>query len=90
MTTEVSKGGSEGSANVEISIRLNGDNIMMPRGSTLRDLLDRLGKDPRTVAIEHGGSIVPRSRYDETVLEDGDVLEIVHFVQGGASSKDGS
>ena len=35
------------------------------------------------LAVERNGNIVPRARYGETVLEDGDVLEIVRFVGGG-------
>lgn len=35
------------------------------------------------IAVERNGSIVKRSDYDKTVLQDGDTVEIVQFVGGG-------
>jgi len=49
----------------------------------VQDLLDDLGRHPRTVAIEYNGTILPRDRYPATVLSEDDRLEIVGFVQGG-------
>ena len=72
----------------EIIIRLNGDELPVAVGASLADLLVRLGKEPTAVAIEYNGVIVPRNRYGEIRLATGDVLEIVHFVQGGASDRD--
>jgi thiamine biosynthesis protein ThiS len=33
--------------------------------------------------VERNGEIVPRDRYEECELRDGDVIEVVHFVGGG-------
>ena len=66
-----------------IEIRLNGKTKSVPAGSTLAALLSVLGKDPRTVAIERNGDIVRRAKFDGTSLGEGDVVEIVQFVQGG-------
>ena len=66
-----------------IQIQLNGESSDVPAGETVTGLLARLGRDPRTVAIEHNGTILKRDRYAETALESGDRLEIVAFVQGG-------
>ena len=38
---------------------------------------------PKRVAVELNENIVPRVKYSETFLEDGDTLEIVRFVGGG-------
>jgi sulfur carrier protein len=46
-------------------------------------LLDQLGVDPRTVAVEYNRVVVKRARYAETVIEDGAEVEIVAFVGGG-------
>jgi len=46
-------------------------------------LLDELGMRPDRVAIELNREIVPRDRWPETPLKDGDTLEIVQFVGGG-------
>ena len=34
-------------------------------------------------AVELNGEILPKSKYDETMLKDGDVVEVVNFVGGG-------
>jgi len=52
-------------------------------GETVAGLVRALGFEPRTVAIERNGAIVPRDRFTSVVLEPGDRLEIVRFVQGG-------
>ena len=66
-----------------IPIELNGEAADVAPGETVAGLLARLGRDPRTVAVEHNGAILKRERYGATVLEAGDRLEIVAFVQGG-------
>ncbi len=62
---------------------LNGEPRSAVTGETLLDLLAALGRDPRTVAIEKNGLIVPRTEYGASPLAEGDRIEIVHFVQGG-------
>ena len=66
-----------------VRVVFNGEGAEVGSGWTLRDLLDDRGLDPRAVAVERNGEIVPRGRYDEIVLEAGDQLEVVRFVQGG-------
>lgn len=66
-----------------LGLHLNGEPYEIAEGSTLLDLVARLGRDPRTVAVERNGDLVPRARYGETVLAADDRLEVVHFVQGG-------
>ncbi len=64
-------------------IELNGKTAEVTPGETVAGLLERLERDPRVVAVEHNGAILPRDRYSAQVLEPGDRLEIVQFVQGG-------
>jgi thiamine biosynthesis protein ThiS len=66
-----------------LDLVVNGEPHRLPEGATLLDLLAGLGRDPRTVAVERNGAIVPRAAYAETRLSAGDRLEVVHFVQGG-------
>lgn len=66
-----------------LRLQLNGEPREIPAGSTLLDLVAGLGRDPRTVAVERNGGIVRRADYGATRLEEGDRLEVVHFVQGG-------
>jgi len=51
--------------------------------ANVADLVREMGLEGRRIAIERNGEIVPKSRYPETQLEDGDRLEIVGAVGGG-------
>lgn len=46
-------------------------------------LLEALGLDAARVAVELNREILPRGRFAETLLKEGDALEIVQFVGGG-------
>jgi sulfur carrier protein len=46
-------------------------------------LLEMLEIDPRRVAVELNLEILPKPDYETTTLQDGDRVEIVHFVGGG-------
>jgi sulfur carrier protein len=50
---------------------------------SLLQFLESLGIDPRRVAVELNTDIVSKSAYETTILQDGDRMEIVHFVGGG-------
>jgi len=54
-----------------------------PATFTLAALIESLAMKPDRVAVELNRNIVPRDRWPETPLKDGDRLEIVHFVGGG-------
>jgi sulfur carrier protein len=69
----------------EVSLLLNGEPHVVPAGATLLDLVQSLGRDPRAVAVERNGDLVPRALFGGTLLAAGDRLEVVHFVQGGMS-----
>jgi thiamine biosynthesis protein ThiS len=66
-----------------LDVVLNGEPHQVPAGATVADLVAGLGRDPRTVAVERNGDLVPRACFSETRLGPGDRLEVVHFVQGG-------
>jgi len=54
-----------------------------PAPFTLATLVGVLGMKADRVAVELNRDIVPRDRWGETSLKDGDRLEVVHFVGGG-------
>lgn len=62
---------------------INGETHDVSGAVTLAALVGELGLDSRKVAVERNLEIVPRSLYADTSLQDGDHLEIVHFVGGG-------
>ena len=65
---------------------VNGQSREFPQltpGAQVRDLITELGLKGDRLAIEQNGNIVTRSEWATTALNDGDRLEIVHFVGGG-------
>jgi sulfur carrier protein len=66
-----------------LTLTVNGEPQVLPPGSGVLDLLAALGLDPRAVAVERNGDLLPRARFGELELQPGDRLEIVRFVQGG-------
>ena len=66
-----------------VSITLNGEHRRVRAGLSLAALASDLGLNPEKVAVERNLSVVPRSTLGHVMVEDGDELEIVHFVGGG-------
>lgn len=63
-------------------VKINGADAAAA-GKSLLDYLTASNYDPRRVAVERNGDIVPKARYCETILADGDTVEVVSFVGGG-------
>jgi thiamine biosynthesis protein ThiS len=66
-----------------MNLTVNGETRAMEGAPSVAVLVAALGLDGRKVAVERNLEIVPRSAYDATQLEDGDRIEIVHFIGGG-------
>ena len=64
-------------------LTVNGEVHELPDNSTVRQLLEGLQITATRVAVEVNLEIVPRATYAERTLQDGDKIEIVHFVGGG-------
>ncbi|MEX0935871.1 MAG: sulfur carrier protein ThiS [Gemmatimonadota bacterium] len=67
----------------EIELEVNGRRRHVREGSSVRELLEMLELSPATIVVEYNRDILDRERYSETVLKEGDRLELVHFVGGG-------
>ena len=70
-----------------MKLHINGDERVfadIPNPPTLAALVEILSMKSDRVAVELNRDIVPRDLWAETVLNDGDRLEIVHFVGGGS------
>ena len=76
MTTPIHSDGT-------ISITVNGEHRRVRAGLSIAALANELGLVPEKVAVERNLEVVPRSTLEQVCLEDGDDLEIVHFVGGG-------
>jgi thiamine biosynthesis protein ThiS len=68
-----------------MKLQINGEERTFDSAvSTLAALVETLGMKADRVAVELNRDIVPRDRWAETALKDGDQLEMVHFVGGGS------
>lgn len=67
-----------------MKIQLNGQQREFGAPISLSQLIEQLGMKEDRVAAELNRSIVPRQQWPDTSLSEGDHLEIVHFVGGGA------
>ena len=63
-------------------VRINGEELDIA-GKNLAEYLATTSYDPKRIAVERNGEIVPKAQYGETILTDGDSVEIVSFVGGG-------
>ena len=66
-----------------ISVTVNGTPRQFPDPLTFTQLLDELALAGRRLAVERNGEIVPRSRFGDAHLADGDRIEVVMAVGGG-------
>ncbi|WP_294293274.1 sulfur carrier protein ThiS [uncultured Sphingomonas sp.] len=71
-----------------VSITLNGEHKRVAAGLTIAQLAESLGLVPAKLAVERNLEVVPRSTLADVMVEDGDELEIVHFVGGGDHAGD--
>ncbi len=67
----------------DLTIHVNGERRSVDTALSLRDLLETLELDPRTVVVELNREIVRRPALQDTTLKEGDRVELVHFVGGG-------
>lgn len=76
--------GMEGSAGAhpDVTIRLDGEARRVPAGTTLAELVDRLGHAPQAVSTAVNGDFVPRSARSQ-VLAEGDAVLLFQPIVGG-------
>lgn len=66
-----------------IQVVINGEEREFAEGITIFEFLKELEIKPQAIAVELNLEIVPKSKYEETPLRDGDRVEIVRMVGGG-------
>jgi sulfur carrier protein len=67
----------------QMTLIINGDQRRVPAPGSAQDLLVHLGLDAREVVVEINEDIIRRPHLGETMLNEGDRIELVHFVGGG-------
>ena len=66
----------------EINIKLNGENRKIKR-QTISELISNLELDIKKIAIEKNLEIIDPDNFSEIYIEEGNRIEIVHFIGGG-------
>ena len=66
-----------------IEVTVNGEARTVEAGQTVTEFLESLDLHPGLVVVERNREILDRDHYGEVEVEEGDVLELVHFVGGG-------
>jgi thiamine biosynthesis protein ThiS len=69
-----------------IGLRVNGKPVELSDPIPLLDYVRGLGVDPRGIAVEVNGTVLERESYADCTLQDGDQVEIVRMVGGGAAT----
>ncbi len=70
---------------VDMNITVNGERVSVEEDLTVaRLLLDRKVKMPDMVSVELNGKILARETFVDTAVRDGDVVEFLYFMGGGA------
>ncbi len=64
-------------------IRVNGEEKFFKDGFTIEDVLNELKIKPEGIAVDLNRGIIPKRLYKNTMLTDGDSLEIVRMTGGG-------
>ena len=88
MTTTAQGDRGEGTTGIgrvrrEVSIVLNGQPRAVEGGMSVRALLRQLELEPGMVVVEHNRRILARDALSDAEVEEGDRIELVHFVGGG-------
>lgn len=66
-----------------MKIKLNGEAREIEPGCSVATLLGELGVTQPHVAVELNLEVVPRAQHRETILREGDRIEVVTLVGGG-------
>lgn len=70
-----------------ITLQVNGKPVELEGPTPLLAYLAQLGVNPRSIAVEHNGTIIERAAYEGIALRQGDIVEIVRMVGGGFSEE---
>ncbi|AGF46641.1 thiamine biosynthesis ThiS [Candidatus Kinetoplastibacterium desouzaii TCC079E] len=66
-----------------MNIRINGKETEIQENITIHDAIIILKMENKKIAIELNGNIISKNKYHETILKNGDIMEIVSAIGGG-------
>jgi len=66
-----------------INVSLNGETHQVSAEMSLDQLLELFSLPSQRIAVELNRSVIRRADWPQTVIYEGDKIEVVHFVGGG-------
>lgn len=67
-----------------MKLLINGENLVVPESiKTVNHLIEHFQLEQKVLIVELNQTIIEKSSHSDTLLSDGDRIEIVHFVGGG-------
>ena len=67
----------------KIKIKVNGKYLIISQKTTIHDLINTTNFSIDKIAIELNKKIIDKKKVKKTILNNKDVIEIVHFIGGG-------
>ena len=67
----------------KVKITLNGEDKFIAQNTSIKNLLEKLELDVKKIAIEKNYEIILPEDFGDNILNQGDQIEIVHFIGGG-------
>jgi sulfur carrier protein len=67
----------------KLHVSVNGSPMEIVEGTTISDLIKTLEIGSGPIAVEQNLEIVSKADYGQRLINQGDKIEIVHFVGGG-------
>ncbi|MCI6537310.1 MAG: sulfur carrier protein ThiS [Lachnospiraceae bacterium] len=64
-------------------VTINGKEVVLADNTSVSDYLEACRYQTNRIVVELNEEILPKDRYAETILKDGDCMEVVTFVGGG-------
>ncbi len=66
-----------------MKIKVNNQTTTIASGNSVSDLIQQMKLNDKRLAIEHNRNILSREQFATTMLQDGDIIEMVNLVGGG-------
>ncbi len=66
-----------------MNIQVNGEQKQFEKGTTVFGLIETLNLIPQATVVQRNDDVVMRKNYPDTVLNEGDNIELVRVVGGG-------
>ncbi len=67
-----------------MEITVNGEKkVDLASPLTVAELLEQLEINPKSIIVERNFEIVTKTKVNETIVQDGDTIEIIRLVGGG-------